>query len=71
MFAENLFAIVKQLIKLTRLEQLKADRAITTGGWQRPYFNSVEEVISYAPDDEDILVVADSYNQKIRLVDMN
>ena len=70
-FVESLIAIVKQMIKLTRLEQLIADRAVTTCGGQTPYFNSVEEVISYAPDDEDILLVADSYNQKLRLVDMN
>ena len=71
LFVENLFAIVKQMIKLTRLEQLIADGAVTSGGGQTPYFNSVEEVISYAPDDEVILLVADSYNQKLRLVDMN
>ena len=71
LFVENLFATEKQMIKLTRLEQLIADRAVTTSGGQRPYFNLVEEVISYAPDDEDILLVADSYNQKLRLVDMN
>ena len=70
-FVENLFATLKQMIKLTRLEQLIADRAVTTGGGQTPYFNSVEEVISYAPDDEVILLVADSYNQKLRLLDMN
>ena len=64
LFVENLFAIVKQMIKLTRLEQLIADRAVTTGGGQTPYFNSVEEVISCAPDDEDILLVAGCYNQK-------
>ena len=58
------------MIKLTRLEQLIAERAVTTGGGQMPYFISVEEVISYAPDNEDILLVADSYNQKLRLVDM-
>ena len=57
-------AIVKQMIKLTRLEQLIADRAVTTDGGQTPYFNSVEEVISCAPDDEDILLVAGSYKQK-------
>ena len=71
LFVENLFAFVKQMKKLTRLEQLIADGAVTSGGGQTPYFNSVEEVISYAPDDEDILLVADSYNQKLRLVDMN
>ena len=71
LFVENLFAIVKQMIKLTRLEQLIADRAVTTDGGQTPYFNSVEEVISYAPYDEVILLVADSYNQKLRLLDMN
>ena len=52
------------MIKLTRLEQLTADRAVTTGGGQMSYFNSVEEVISCAPDDEDILLVAGCYNQK-------
>ena len=64
LFVENLFAFVKQMKKLTRLEQLIADRAVTTGGGQTPYFNSVEEVISYAPDNEVILLVADSYSQK-------
>ena len=71
LFVENLFATLKQMIKLTRLEQLIADRAVTTGGGQMSYFNSVEEVISYAPDDEDILLVADSYNQNLRLIDIN
>ena len=71
LFVENLFATLKQMIKLTRLEQLIADRAVTTGGGQTPYFISVEEVISCTPDDEDILLVADSHNQKLRLVDMN
>ena len=64
LFVENLFAIVKQMIKLTRLEQLIADRAVTSGGGQTPYFNSVEEVISYATYGGDILLGADSYNQK-------
>ena len=54
LFVEKLFAIGKQMIKLTRLvEQLIADRSISTGGGQTPYFNLADEVISYAPDDED------------------
>ena len=43
LFVANLFAIGKQMIKLTRLEQLIADRSVTTGGGKTPYFNSVEE----------------------------
>ena len=58
LFVENLSATLRQMIKLTRLEQLIADRAVTTGGGQTPYFISVEEVISCTPDDEDILLVA-------------
>ena len=54
LFVEKLFAIGKQMIKLTRLvEQLIADRSVSTGGGQTPYFNLADEVISYAPDDEE------------------
>ena len=54
LFVENLFAIVKQMIKLTRLvEQLIADRAVTSSGGPTPYFNTAAEVISYAPDDDE------------------
>ena len=35
------------------------------------YFNSVKEFISYAPHDEVILLVAEGYHQKLRLLDMN
>ena len=54
LFVEKLFAIGKQMIKLTRLvEQLIADRSVSTGGGQTPYFNLADEVISYAPNDEE------------------
>ena len=54
LFVEKLFAIGKQMIKLTRLvEQLIADRSVSTGGGQTPYFNLADEVISYAPDDDE------------------
>ena len=54
LFVEKLFAIGKQMIKLTRLvEQLIADRSVSTGGGQTLYFNLADEVISYAPNDEE------------------